>query len=675
MSLVFSLGLAFRRQPSVSVLPVALPVNTALPAITGTAQQGQTLTASTGTWTNSPTGHAWQWRRGGTPISGATGGTYALVAADVGAAITVQVTASNAGGASAPATSAATVPVIAAEPVAFAILDPFSTLTNLTSTVPTTLSQTTPIFGSNGSAAIALNGAFGVNNVTRASVPFPGVAATDLICYAIEPPANPMDGEVGPAGVTFHNSYAFRSDGANNEPSPTGSGVRYGARWISMSADSIRDVSWAGTPLHQLAPGSYRLMPTPTFGNIVGGGTARLGPVVRVTQRRKPILCMTFDDINDGHLIARDMMMARLGTAPGTSYVTTSRIGVAARLSLANMDSMRAQGWAFSLDSGTTGEPIWAVHGGSIADAVTALNAHRDALVATGRATFDEASHVAYSWGPTSPLSDAVETVANCTSAGGTTITTTGTFYSAGAMRGVVIKAPGIPAGTTIVSCPNATTIIVNQNVPAGTYTLTMCCINTLQSGGGLVANGTTTITSIRTSGLVTGMTMQGRGVPVGTMITAINTESTGTAADGTITVSNNIPAACTRGAFYIAGAEWLNGNLEAALIAAGFKTGRRTKAVGSICTQFGIPSPMAMMSLWSLDFEPASSAPAIGALRLNIRDGRDTITLSHNTSSFNQTIFGQVLDFVAARVTAGELDVMTVPAWYNRIAARSGVS
>jgi hypothetical protein len=86
------------------------PVNTALPAITGTAQQGQTLTASTGTWTGSPTSFAYRWRRcdsGGAncaDISGATASTYVVQSADTGGTLRVVVTATNAGG-STPATS------------------------------------------------------------------------------------------------------------------------------------------------------------------------------------------------------------------------------------------------------------------------------------------------------------------------------------------------------------------------------------------------------------------------------------------------------------------------------------------------------------------------------------------------------------------------------------------
>lgn len=89
------------------------PVNTVLPAITGTATQGQTLTCSTGTWTNTPDGYAYQWRRAGIPIAGATASTRVLAAADVGSAMSCTVTATNLG-VSASATSASTAVVGAA---------------------------------------------------------------------------------------------------------------------------------------------------------------------------------------------------------------------------------------------------------------------------------------------------------------------------------------------------------------------------------------------------------------------------------------------------------------------------------------------------------------------------------------------------------------------------------
>lgn len=89
------------------------PSNTAIPTISGTPTQGQTLTAANGTWTNAPTSYTYQWSAGGVAIAGATNQTYVLTASEVGKTVTVAVTASNATGASVPASSAATATIAA----------------------------------------------------------------------------------------------------------------------------------------------------------------------------------------------------------------------------------------------------------------------------------------------------------------------------------------------------------------------------------------------------------------------------------------------------------------------------------------------------------------------------------------------------------------------------------
>ena len=105
---VFTIAL---QQLEVVVDPTAVgnpPVNTVLPAITGTATSGQTLTLSNGTFTGDATiTYSYQWRRGGVNVAGATNNTYVLSAADVGKIMTAVVHAVNASG-SASAQSNAT---------------------------------------------------------------------------------------------------------------------------------------------------------------------------------------------------------------------------------------------------------------------------------------------------------------------------------------------------------------------------------------------------------------------------------------------------------------------------------------------------------------------------------------------------------------------------------------
>lgn len=79
------------------VPPTPPPANTVRPLVTGTTVTGSNLTSTTGTWTNATT-YAREWLRDGSPIAGATGTQYALVGADEGALISVNVTATGPGG-------------------------------------------------------------------------------------------------------------------------------------------------------------------------------------------------------------------------------------------------------------------------------------------------------------------------------------------------------------------------------------------------------------------------------------------------------------------------------------------------------------------------------------------------------------------------------------------------
>jgi len=114
------------------------PVNTVVPAVTGTATVGQTLSCSTGTWDAAPPSitYTYQWQRGTTNISGATSSTYVIQSADAGNTLRCVVTATNAVGAtSANSNSTASVTQVPANTVAPVVSG--------TATVGQTLSTTT----------------------------------------------------------------------------------------------------------------------------------------------------------------------------------------------------------------------------------------------------------------------------------------------------------------------------------------------------------------------------------------------------------------------------------------------------------------------------------------------------------------------------------------------------
>lgn len=92
----------------------SLPVNIAVPTISGTVTQGSTLTSTTGTWTGAPAPtFTYQWQRGTNDISGATNNTYTIQAADATNTLRCVVTATNPLGAvSANSANTTTVPLV-----------------------------------------------------------------------------------------------------------------------------------------------------------------------------------------------------------------------------------------------------------------------------------------------------------------------------------------------------------------------------------------------------------------------------------------------------------------------------------------------------------------------------------------------------------------------------------
>jgi hypothetical protein len=87
-----------------SAARAVVPQNTAPPSVTGNAREGETLSASNGSWNGSPTKFAYQWQRcsgdgsGCADVAGAQNATYNVAGADVDHTLRVQVTASDTDG-------------------------------------------------------------------------------------------------------------------------------------------------------------------------------------------------------------------------------------------------------------------------------------------------------------------------------------------------------------------------------------------------------------------------------------------------------------------------------------------------------------------------------------------------------------------------------------------------
>ena len=121
---------------------IPTPTNSAVPSVSGIARTGETLDASTGSWTGSPSSYTYQWKRANTAdgtysnISSETSNRYILTDDDIGSYIKVSVVAVNGAGVSSAALSAATSIVVdLAESVVPTTTAPVATANGFTFTI------------------------------------------------------------------------------------------------------------------------------------------------------------------------------------------------------------------------------------------------------------------------------------------------------------------------------------------------------------------------------------------------------------------------------------------------------------------------------------------------------------------------------------------------------------
>ena len=235
--------------------PLAVPVNSVPPAISGTAQVGQSLTSSTGTWSGSPTSYAYQWSRcnsGGAScvdLGGATSPSYLLVAADEGATLRVRVTAANASGPGVAVTSDQS-GVVAAPPLSVPVNSVLPAITgtaqvgqSLTSSTgtwsgsPTSYAYQWSRCNSSGASCVDLGGATNPSyllvaadegatlrvRVTAANASGPGVAVTSaqsgvVTAASVSPPPSGGGGGGGGGGGAAADLYLTGSAGPASVP-------------------------------------------------------------------------------------------------------------------------------------------------------------------------------------------------------------------------------------------------------------------------------------------------------------------------------------------------------------------------------------------------------------------------------------------------------------------------
>ena len=216
------------------------PANTALPVISGTAIVPQTLTASSGAWTGSPTPtFTYKWKRASSnagsyvDISSATGSTYALTDSDIGQYIKAEVTGTNNQGSVAVSTTA-TGPIAAAPTTTVAATTTRPTPTTVPDTLTIEIKAPTTTLAPVGQTAIA-------TVAPKKSTNPPKIISTSTVPSATTAVASTVPASITPVPAQVASGQAaVKLDGVNSEAS-----IARESNAIVISAGPIK-ASFAG---------------------------------------------------------------------------------------------------------------------------------------------------------------------------------------------------------------------------------------------------------------------------------------------------------------------------------------------------------------------------------------------------------------------------------------------
>ncbi|HYA09292.1 MAG TPA: GH25 family lysozyme, partial [Gaiellaceae bacterium] len=274
--------------PTLAVTPAgsgtaSRPSAIVAPSVSGLTQAGQTLTTFAGSWTGAPTSFAYQWRRcdatGGAcvPIPSGTASSYTLTPDDIGATLSLVVTATGKGGSQ--SASAPTTAVIDAAPVPPAVTGSATAQQGAAGAVVTDDGRAT-VTWQPGAVPVA-------STVSLAAADAPPALAGTGLALDVEPPVTALQWpvDVAYASAPADQVVGFSTDGRVWLPVPTLTGT-------TLPAGLTQGSYVSGSVLHVLteqsghialfAPGKWG---DPTF---VSANAPVLRRLVRVQVTRQP---------------------------------------------------------------------------------------------------------------------------------------------------------------------------------------------------------------------------------------------------------------------------------------------------------------------------------------------------------------------------------------------------